>query len=228
MKKLALLQIVFMLNGLLLTSQTNTFPAIGDAGIGTLSPSATIHLERTGAPVSFLLNRTDGTFFRSAVGTLGGAFFFGHTGRFSIAPSNGIANNITDFSNALTFYGSGHTSFPGQIIVGALTPGDNSKFSVNGRVRSEEVKVVSNIEAPDYVFKSDYKLLSLNDLKDFIRVNSHLPEIPSAKEFQQNGILLGEMSFNLLKKVEELTLYILQLNDEIQKLNQEIEDLKKN
>jgi hypothetical protein len=228
MKKLLLPSIIFILSNQFLISQSNTFPPSGDVGIGTLAPSATIHMEKTGSTVSFLLNRTDGTFFRSAVGTAGGAFFFGDTGRFSIAPSTGISNNTTDFANALTFYGSGHAQFPGQIIIGALSPGDNSKFSVNGRVRSEEVKVVANIEAPDYVFKSDYKLLTIDDLKEFIRGNGHLPEIPSAKEFEQNGILLGEMSFNLLKKIEELTLYIFELNDDIVNLKQEIQVLKNN
>lgn len=228
MRSIILFIITFFLCNHFGFSQTNTFPSSGDVGIGTLIPSATIHLEKTGSAVSFLLNRTDGTFFRSAVGTAGGAFFFGHSGRFSIAPSTGISNNTTDFSNALTFYGSGHAQFPGQIIVGALTPGDNSKFSVNGRVRSEEVKIVSDIEAPDYVFKSNYNLLPLDELKDFIKNNSHLPEIPSAREFEQNGILIGEMSFNLLKKVEELTLYIFELNDQILKLKEEIRDIKNN
>jgi len=69
-------------------------------------------------------------------------------------------------------------------------------------------------EIPDYVFKKDYSLLPLPDLKDYIQKHKHLPNVKSEAEFMQEGNLsLSEMNIMLLEKVEELTLYILQLND---------------
>jgi hypothetical protein len=67
---------------------------------------------------------------------------------------------------------------------------------------------------PDYVFDPSYKLMSLNELKTYITTNKHLPNIPSAKEYEERGELdLGELNRMLLEKVEELTLYILQLEE---------------
>jgi hypothetical protein len=67
---------------------------------------------------------------------------------------------------------------------------------------------------PDYVFDPSYKLLPLNELKTYITTNKHLPNIPSAKEYEERGELdLGELNRKLLEKVEELTLYILQLEE---------------
>jgi len=70
----------------------------------------------------------------------------------------------------------------------------------------------------DHVFKPDYKLRSLKDLEKFIKTNNHLPEIPSAKEVQENGLDLGDMQGKLLLKIEELTLYILDLQKQIDEL----------
>ena len=68
---------------------------------------------------------------------------------------------------------------------------------------------------PDYVFAKDYQLMSLTDLKTFITTNQHLPNIPSALEYEKNGVDLGEMNRLLLEKVEELTLYLLQLEERL-------------
>lgn len=68
---------------------------------------------------------------------------------------------------------------------------------------------------PDYVFSPDYKLLPLGELRNYIHLNSHLPNIPSAKEYAETGVDLGELNRLLLEKTEELTLYILQLEERI-------------
>jgi len=73
-------------------------------------------------------------------------------------------------------------------------------------------------EWPDYVFSDDYELLSLDELSSYIRENRRLPEIPSAAEVYENGVNLLEINKLLLKKMEEMTLYILDLQNQINEL----------
>jgi hypothetical protein len=70
----------------------------------------------------------------------------------------------------------------------------------------------------DFVFDNNYRLMPLNELKSYLEANKHLPGIPSEKEVQENDIDLAKMNKLLLQKVEELTLYILQQQEEIEKL----------
>jgi len=72
----------------------------------------------------------------------------------------------------------------------------------------------------DHVFNEDYKFLSLSELEQFIKTNKHLPEIPSEKEVKENGLDLGDISGKLLLKIEELTLYIIELQKQIDELKQ--------
>ena len=67
---------------------------------------------------------------------------------------------------------------------------------------------------PDYVFDDGYELLSLSALAQYVEHHKHLPEVPTAEEVEQNGVSLGEMNSILLKKMEELTLYVLELKKE--------------
>jgi hypothetical protein len=91
------------------------------------------------------------------------------------------------------------------------------KLAVNGLIHTKEVKV-DLLNWPDYVFEPSYILMPLNELEQMIISEKHLPEIPSAKEVEENGVLLGEMNKKLLQKVEELTLYMIQMNKEIELL----------
>ena len=92
--------------------------------------------------------------------------------------------------------------------VGIGTTNPDSKLTVAGNIHAREVKVTVNAGAvPDYVFANDYKLKSLQEVEEYIKQNSHLPEIPSAQEIEKNGLMLAEMNMNLLKKIEELTLH---------------------
>ncbi len=103
--------------------------------------------------------------------------------------------------------------------VGIGTDAPDQLLSVNGTIHSKEVKV-DLVGWPDFVFKPVYKLPSLTEVKQYIDKNQHLPEIPSAHEAEKNGVNLGEMNKLLLKKVEELTLYIIQLKGEVDTLKQ--------
>ncbi len=105
--------------------------------------------------------------------------------------------------------------------IGIGTTRPDMKLTVKGNIHAEEVKIDLNIPAPDYVFKSDYKLRSIEEVESFIKEHSHLPEIPSAKEFAKNGVMQAEMDMNLLKKIEELTLYTIEQEKKIKALEME-------
>ncbi len=70
----------------------------------------------------------------------------------------------------------------------------------------------------DYVFEDEYQLPDIEEIEKFVKINKHLPDVPSANEMKENGYNVGEMDEILLKKIEELTLYIIELNEEIEKL----------
>lgn len=90
-----------------------------------------------------------------------------------------------------------------------------------GLLRSREIKV--DIESwPDYVFKEDYNLLPLNEVRSFIQTNGHLPNVPSASEIEENGVNLGKTAKVSIEKIEELTLYLLELNDKIEEQDKEL------
>jgi hypothetical protein len=78
---------------------------------------------------------------------------------------------------------------------------------------------------PDYVFEKNYNLRPLAEVENYINQNKHLPEVPAAKEMEANGVNLGEMNMLLLKKVEELTLYVIELKKENEKQQLEIQKL---
>lgn len=101
----------------------------------------------------------------------------------------------------------------GNVGIGTTEPSD--KLSVNGNIRAKEIKVEAG-NWPDYVFTLEHKRPTLSELEDFIQKNRHLPGIPSASEVKDNGVNLGEMNTALLKKVEELTLYIIEQNKKLE------------
>ncbi|HCT30016.1 MAG TPA: hypothetical protein DIW31_04650 [Bacteroidales bacterium] len=98
------------------------------------------------------------------------------------------------------------------------------KLAVAGRVIAEEV-IIRLQPWPDFIFNSNHKLRSLSELEQFIKTNKHLPEIPTEKEAQEQGIGVGEMNAKLLQKIEELTLYIIDQNKRIEALENEVKNL---
>ncbi|OEK03332.1 hypothetical protein BFP97_18170 [Roseivirga sp. 4D4] len=98
----------------------------------------------------------------------------------------------------------------GSIGIGTSDP--TEKLSVDGTVLAKKIRVsTTGVDWPDYVFSPEYKLKTLGELEDYIQANQHLPEVPSAQEIEEKGQDLGDIQATLLKKVEELTLYILEL-----------------
>ena len=108
----------------------------------------------------------------------------------------------------------------GSVGIGTTNTG-SFKLAVEGKIGAREVHVTSQNPWPDYVFSNQYKLKSLNTLEDYIKKNNHLPDMPSANEVKNNGIELGQMNAKLLEKVEELTLYVIDLKKEIEQLKKE-------
>lgn len=113
----------------------------------------------------------------------------------------------------------------GTVLIGVKEKYDNSvvntqghKLMVNGGILCEELKVIADVPNSDYVFESDYELKPLEEVEAFIKEHKHLPEVPSAQTFKEEGYKVGEMDDLLLRKVEELTLYIIELQKEIDEL----------
>ncbi|CAM1351218.1 hypothetical protein [Tenacibaculum halocynthiae] len=113
----------------------------------------------------------------------------------------------------------------GNVGIGTLTTGDH-KLAVNGSIGAREIKVETKVW-PDYVFMSDYNLPTLTEVEKHIQEKGHLANIPSAKEVEKaGGIELGSMNKKLLQKVEELTLYTIQQEKQLQKQAKEMQELK--
>ncbi|WP_461639621.1 hypothetical protein [Labilibaculum euxinus] len=107
---------------------------------------------------------------------------------------------------------SGDNAFRRSGNVGIGTTSPTAKLEVNGTIKATEIKVEA--QTADFVFEEDYELKSLEEVEQFVQTNKHLPDIPSAKEMKENGVGLAEMNKLLLQKVEELTLYVIELKKE--------------
>ena len=112
----------------------------------------------------------------------------------------------------------------GNIGIGTTSP--DQMLTIKGIIHAQEVRVDLSVPGPDYVFEKNYKLPTLEEIKTYIDQNKHLPEVPSAAEMEKKGVQLGEMNILLLKKVEELTLYVIEQDKCNKALKQDVERLK--
>lgn len=127
------------------------------------------------------------------------------------------------------------TESNGKIGIGTTMP--DELLTVKGRIHAEEVLIdLNGALAPDYVFEAyfegfselvpEYSVPSLDEVADFIRINHHLPGVPSASQIEKEGLSLKEMNLLLLQKIEELTIYTLKQQQEIESLRKLLSDLK--
>jgi len=114
----------------------------------------------------------------------------------------------------------------GTVGIGTASPGPY-KLAVEGTIGARKVKVTQANPWADYVFNDNYPLMSLKELDDYIHKNKHLPDMPSASEVEKNGLDLGDNQALLLKKIEELTLYIIDQQKQIDELKKEFKSVKK-
>ncbi len=114
----------------------------------------------------------------------------------------------------------------GKVGIGCENNIEGYALAVRGGVVSTRVSVMDVDAWPDYVFGKDYERMSLYELEEYIGLNHHLPEVPSAEEVSEQGIDLGEMNAILLQKVEELTLHVIELQKQIDLQQNEINELK--
>lgn len=119
--------------------------------------------------------------------------------------------------------GSAMAYFPGKVGIQTKNT-ENYELAVNGKVRAKEVRVETGWS--DFVFQKGYPLLPLKEVEAFIEKNKHLPSVPSENEVAKNGIELGSINSKLLQKVEELTLYVIQMNKELMQIKAENKRLK--
>ncbi len=161
-----------------------------------------------------------------------------NTGNFTIAgafnsSSLSVNNNATgDWGYALSI--NVNRDLTKAFTVNSTTGGTLFAIWGNGivntkKIYAEEIAVqanTSNIFWPDYVFKSDYKLNSLAHVENFIAKNHHLPDVPSEAEIKSCGINVGEMNAILLRKIEELTLYTIQLEKRSAALEKSVIELQ--
>lgn len=116
----------------------------------------------------------------------------------------------------------------GKVGIGAPPKYSSHSLYVAGGITTEEVKVKVKDNWSDFVFDNDYRLMPLNELQEYVQNFQHLPEIPTAENVKNDGLNLGEMDAALLKKIEELTLYIIQQDKRISELQQKVEVLNVN
>lgn len=135
------------------------------------------------------------------------------------ARNNGVASTLylnNDGGNLNMCYSGGN------VRIGASDAAATGYLlAVDGKVMCEELKVQMSESWPDYVFGENHQLMNLYDLEKSIQLNKHLPGVPSAKEIETDGLAVGEMQKVMMEKIEELTLYIIQLQKQIDELQVE-------
>jgi hypothetical protein len=184
----------------------------GRIGVGTTAPQAKVHIT-DGGDVS-LGGGGELVLGSTASGNLG------LDGNEIQARNNGAASHLF-----LQVSGGDVLMVPnetGQVGIGVTSsanmPSNDYLLAVDGKIISEEVRVEISGSWPDYVFAEDYALMPLNTLEEHIKEHNHLPGIPSAAVVKSDGLMLGDMQRAMMEKIEELTLYVIQLQKEIDAL----------
>lgn len=174
----------------------------GNVGIGTTSPSARLTVAGT------IAGRYNATYPTT------GAGYYSLSTNNEDAINGGFSVNILS-SGTLTE--AMRINYLGNVGIGTTDP-QGYKLAINGSAIAESVTVKLHGSWPDYVFKPRYKLLPLNEVKTYIDKNQHLPNMPSEQEVKDNGINLGEIVKLQTKKIEELTLYLIEQQKQIEDL----------
>ncbi|MCG8410321.1 MAG: hypothetical protein MI739_03445 [Bacteroidales bacterium] len=202
-----------------------------NVGIGTSTPNNTLTIRRSDmSSISIgALNNTPVNEDFSQINFFHGGFYNKDLARIA------VSRTAQDGECAMAFYTSKSSVLKKQMVInqkGQVGIGtdltNNTKgflLAVKGKIGAEEIQVVSQIES-DFVFENDYKLKSLEEVEAFVKEYKHLPEIPSAKEFKNTGQDLAKTDDLMLRKIEELTLYMIEQNKITKRIIEENKELK--
>lgn len=225
----------------------------GNVGIGTMSPSSLLHLEKDDNNASYPSVTSRGDVFQiyqsenntmemgvagasntrkswilSRHSDISGTYGM-HYATIHLQPSVG---DKTQFRGIAVGYAAStqldvgmHLAVDGKVGIGTLTTGSH-QLAVEGSIGAREIQVETGSWS-DFVFENDYDLPTLEEVEQHINEKGHLPEIPNEAEVIENGINLGEMNAKLLQKIEELTLYMIEINKEVKTLKTRNAQLEK-
>ena len=209
----------------------------GYVGIGTTNPAAKLHVFNGDNSYGAILANADE------------ASFSLYTKSISTQPVNiesfrlGLKYGTDENNGFISFYRGGGTSGGflgfstngierirvdnnGNVGIGTSNP--DSELTVKGKIHTQEVNIdLNGAVAPDYVFLEDYNLRTLDEVSYYINKNGHLPNIPSAKKMEEEGVNLKEMTLKLLEKIEELTLYTIEQEKRIKQLEKKLNENEK-
>ncbi|WP_010521316.1 hypothetical protein [Aquimarina agarivorans] len=181
-----------------------------NVGIGTTNPKEALEING-----NIALVRTKKIKFLESVG-----------GRDRAYIRSTFGQNREDFNSLVFATGMGEQMIikdNGNVGIGTSNP--KNKLSVKGHIWAEEV-IVSLEDGADWVFEADYNLKPLAEVEAFIKRNKHLPEMPSADDFRANDMKVSEMTNRLLQKIEELTLYTIEQEKQLQTQNEKLKNLE--
>ena len=207
-----------------ITQENNAISIVrsnGNVGIGSTSPEDKLFVKDgdiniRGINTSRYLRFTEGENLHQ------GAFinYDGTRNILNLGVLEQASSDITHENNAISIIRAS-----GDVGIGtADTKG--FKLGVKGKIAAEEVKVATHDNWADFVFKKEYKLPTLKEVEKHIKAKGHLRDIPSAEEVEKNGFYLGEMDAKLLQKIEELTLYTISQEKQLENQSKEIKTLK--
>ncbi len=234
----------FDIRGLDMTTSYFNVDASGDVGIGTIAPAGRFQINSANGATPYMSVSADGEVGIGTDTPRAGSIFNikQQTGNLitymesiqnlavqmrimSDSPNRRwLAVNSANVVKSQMIFGDENIQFAGAVSTTDLY----GTFSATGLVVNGPISTtVSGQVHPDYVFEADYELMSLPTLKAFIQQNHHLPEVPSKDDVAENGLDMTAMQILLLKKVEELTLYVIQQQEAIDVLNHQLHEAEK-
>lgn len=197
----------------------------GRVGVNVTSPQAPLHVIATakdtvaGYKLAAILGNAYNEW--TAFGAATGGKIRGSSEGYLVLETNTSGSNNRMYLNSSSAGNIIMAVGGGNVGIGTVEPKGN-KLAVEGTIAARRVKVTQANPWPDYVFGDNYVLMPLSETEKFIKEHKHLPEIPSAKEVAENGQDLGEMNRKLLEKMEEMTLHMIRMQKQIDRLKSQI------